>query len=113
MVWPWLPRDSAQKFGQFLHCCSRGWSKLGASDGVHSFPARSPGQWHLHEVERDFRHAGLDPWLEVVARVPNVMRPLSLSLQKIKRIWKVLPEFVGILNVVARMQCDDRADVYD
>ena len=24
----------------------RGWNKLGASDGVHSFPARSLGHWH-------------------------------------------------------------------
>ena len=29
-----------------LPCCARGWSKLGAPDGVHYFPARSLGQWH-------------------------------------------------------------------
>ena len=38
----------ALKLGQFLSCCARGVSKLGASDAVHSFPARSLGQWHRH-----------------------------------------------------------------
>ena len=40
VLWP------ALKLGQFLPCCARGWSKLGASDRVHSFSARSLGQWH-------------------------------------------------------------------
>ena len=35
-----------------------------------------------HEVERDFRHAGLDPQLEVVVCVPNVTWPQSLSQKK-------------------------------
>ena len=40
VLWPEL------KHVQFLPCCAKGWSKLGASGGVPSSPARLQGQWH-------------------------------------------------------------------
>ena len=47
-----------------------------------------------HEVERDFRHSGLDPLFEVVPCVPNVTWPLSVSLSKKKNALANSPFFL-------------------